>query len=181
MENIKNEPAYSKSVLEFITVANDFCIFMEKVASYNETDVFNYLQKVSPLLYLKASLLPDVHVEDPSANERFVTLEQYEDIFNALRSKILDHDVFWYIDLDSPDENLPVKGSIAESYADSYQDLKDFLLLYQKNTRVAKQNAVFECKNLFKEHWSYRLLNAMKAIHHILYKDFSDNKGQEYI
>ena len=180
MDKIKNEPAYSKSVLEFITVTNDFCTFMEKVESYNETDILNYLQKVTPLLYLKASLLPDVDVEDPSANERFVTLEQYENIFNALRSRILKNDVFWFVDLDSPDENLPVKGSIAECYADTYQDLKDFLLLYQKNTRVAKQNAVFECKKLFKEHWSYRVLNAIKAIHHILYQGTPDNQQGYY-
>mgnify|MGYP000892565234 CR=1 FL=1 len=36
----------SKSVLEMITVAHEFCLFMEKVNSYEKEDVLNYFQKI---------------------------------------------------------------------------------------------------------------------------------------
>ena len=173
MNEINNEPAYSKNVIEFLTVANEYCLFIEKSENYSKIDILQFLQKISPLLYLKGSLLPVVNVENKETNERFVTEEQWETIFNELRKKFNKDDNYWFIDFNSPDENDPVKASLAENFADIYQDLKDFVMLYQKNTRAAKQNAVYECKLLFKTHWGYCITNAQKAIHHLLYKNNS--------
>jgi hypothetical protein len=61
------------------------------------------------------------------------------------------------------------KGSITEFMTDLYQDMKDFVLLYQKNTVAARENAVHSCKQLFEEHWGVKLINTHKAIHMLLY------------
>ena len=53
------------------------------------------------------------------------------------------------------------------NYADIYQDLKDFIYLYQKNTEMAKENAVSECKRLFQTRWGVRLTRAHTVIHEI--------------
>jgi Domain of unknown function (DUF5063) len=173
MDDRINEPAYSKSVIEFITVANDFCIFMDSIEKTDTKQIVNYLSKVSPLLYLKASLLPEVVVDDESVNEKFVTHEQYQDLFNVLREKFGKNDTYWVIDLGSAFENSPIKASISENFTDVYQDLKDFVLLYQKSGRSSKQCAVRDCAKMFKTHWGICLLNAEKAMHHLMYKDFS--------
>ena len=55
--------------------------------------------------------------------------------------------------------------------------MKDFVLLYQKPTRAAKQNAAFECKNLFENNWGYKLLNSLNTIHFILNKDNIKNNN----
>ncbi len=159
MNDISEHPAYSKNVQELITVANAYCLTMEKLESTKKSWLIDYLQKVFPLLYLKVSLIPVIDVQNPEANERFFTVEEWEFLFNQLRKKFADDDDFWFID-QAATHNDPVKGSIAECLTDIYQDLKDFLTLYQKNSLDAKENAVYEIRESFEKRWGYLLVNA---------------------
>jgi hypothetical protein len=169
MSNNSQDQTYSKNIIEVITIANEFCLFLDEIDKYEKQFICLYLQKILPLLYLKGALLPDVEVSAEEANDRFVTQEQWETVYTALKEKLGKDDSFLFIDyLTKPDEN-PNKGSIAEFMADIYQDLKDFLLLYQKNTVASRENAVHSCKVLFEEHWGEKLINTHKAIHMLLY------------
>ena len=172
-DNLHNR-IYSKNVVEVITIANEICLFLEEIEKYDKKYIYHYLQKILPLLYLKGALLPDVEVSSEEANERFVTQEQWENIFNTLRKKFEKDDSFFFLDYDSKENDEPEKGSMAEFLADLYQDLKDFLLLYQKNTTAARENAVNSCKQLFEAHWGLKLLHIHMAIHHQL---FGNKKG----
>lgn len=157
----------SKGVLEMITVAHEFCLFMEKVESYTKEDTLSYFQKIIPLLYLKGSLLPAIEVSDDSYLERFVTVETWETIFNDVRNKLKPHDEYWVLEYN--DDSEAIKSSIADNLTDVYQDLKDFVLLFSKNTQTARENATHECKLHFETHWGIRLINALKAIHLIIF------------
>ncbi len=72
MVNNQNDPLYSRQVIEFITVANEFCIFSEKINDYTRDDIITYYLRIIPLLYLKGSLIKDITPENPDNNERFV-------------------------------------------------------------------------------------------------------------
>lgn len=166
MSSVPDHPVYSKLVLELLTVANDFCLTVAGAENIEKNILTDYLLKVCPLLYIKASLLPEIPVENPEVNEKFLTQEEWESIFNSLRNKFGRDDEFWYVD-PSNSANEPVKGSLAECIADIYQDLKDFLLLYQKNSLAAKENAVHDIKRLFENRWGYELVNAHKSLHYL--------------
>lgn len=170
MNNILNHPVYNKNVLEMITVANDFCMSLGKVDVMGKAALLSYLQKVGPLLYIKGSLLPDIEVSSPDANEKFFTEEKWEWLFNELRKKFKPDDEFWYIDNLEKNQPDPTKGSLAEYFADVFQDMKDFLELYQKNTLAAKENAVYELKKAFVSGWGYKLAVAHKTLHYIMMK-----------
>ena len=173
MENINgDEPVYSKNVIEMLTLANEYTLFIEKSDDYSKEDVLEYLRKMFPMLYLKASLLPDIAPVNPDANERYVSEELWENIFNILRNKFQTDDEYWYINNSDISDIDPIKASLSENIADIYQDLKDFILLYQKNMWDAKENAVYQCKVLFKERWGHIVVNALKYIHHLKYKNF---------
>ena len=58
-----NNLVYSKNVIELITVANEFCSFLEHSEDMETSDFLGRLQKMLPLLYLKASLLPEFEME----------------------------------------------------------------------------------------------------------------------
>lgn len=161
----------SKNVTEMLTVANEYCHFIEKAHQYEEKDILNYLQKILPLLYLKGSLLPSVEVTMPEANERFVTAETYEIIYNEVMNKFKPNDSFWDVDHAELKDITPEKISLADQLTDIYQDLKDFILLYAKGTKAAQENAVHDCKHFFEIHWGYRLVQALKYIHHMLNAD----------
>ncbi len=166
-EKVPEDQSMSRPVIEMITVANEYCLFFEKVGQYKRQDILTYFQKVAPLLYLKGSLLPPVEVEDTEALERFVTEEQWETIFKALREQFKDIDVYYVHDYNHDS----VEASLADNMADIYQDMKDFLMLYQKNRTAARQNAVEQLRDLFRWRWGPVLLSAMGAVHQILYKE----------
>jgi len=170
-QKIPDDPVYSRKVLEMITVANEFCLSLEKSVEYSQTEFLGFLQKILPLIYLKASLLPDITVEDESATEHYLTEEQWESIFNELRQKLAEGDIFYYIEHNRNNEPGPIKGSISECLTDIYQDLKDFLLLYQKPLKSFKENSIRDCKYLFETRFGFRLLDAQTAIHNFLYQN----------
>ncbi|HRY98859.1 MAG TPA: DUF5063 domain-containing protein [Bacteroidales bacterium] len=160
------DPVYSPHVLELLTVANEYCLFVERAADYPLDDFLDFLRKILPMLYLKGSLLPTLE-PDEHRPERYVTEQQWESVFNDLRAKLGPLDDFYFIDLAEPGDTEPWKGSLSDNLADIYQDLKDFLLLYQMNTYTAQQNAVSECRQLFAPHWGERITRAQYPLHQL--------------
>lgn len=173
MESINNEAAYSKPVLEMLKVANEYCIFLEGIKRYTLEDTYILLHRMLPLMYLTGSLLPEIEVEDSGANERFMTAEQWESLFGDLRKKFQGADEYWLLDYQAADPTNPVKASISEQLTDIYQDFKDFLILYQKNSKDAKQNAANDCRTLFYTHWGTMSINLQKQIHYLLNKELN--------
>lgn len=171
-EEILKEPVYSPFVLEFLAVAQKYCLFIEEIEKYDKEKIFDYLHKALPLLYVRGSVLPGIEVDDFSFNEKYVTEEQWQNTFNELREKFGSSDEFWYIENDNPLNDL-VKGSLADQLADIYQDLKDFTLLYQKQLRDAKKVAVWEIRELFKAHWGFRVVNVLKVLHYYLFSELN--------
>ncbi|MDT8308767.1 MAG: DUF5063 domain-containing protein [Bacteroidales bacterium] len=159
---------YSGKVLDMLTVANEYCHFIESSKEKPLEDVVFYLQKILPLLYLKGSLLPDVKVSDTTMNERYVTEEAWEDVFNTLHTIFNDNDA--YLCIDDPFETAaePVLEQLSENFADIYQDMKDFIILYQKPLTASKENAVKECRQLFGTHWGKIIVKASPVLHHLL-------------
>ncbi len=173
MDNTQQPHAvYQKSVIEFLTVANDYCLFIEKAHTYKREEIIHYVNNIAPLLYLKGNLLPEITTEFPEAGERYVTEENWEIIFNELRQIFGAEDEFWYINESFFIDSEITKGSIAEYLTDVYQDMKDFVMLYQRDSIEIQKNAVHIVKMLFKSHWGFKLIRILKNIHYLLYKDF---------
>lgn len=166
----KNHPediTTSTAVLEMLTVANEYCLFFEKAEGYPMQDILEYYHKIAPLIYLKGSLLPGVQPEDPGSGERFVTEEQWESIFKILREKFGKNDIYYTHD----HNNDSVESSLSDNMADIYQDMKDFVVLYQKNTIIAREQSVLLVRDLYRARWGPALLNGLSAVHHILFHD----------
>lgn len=170
-EEVFSELVYSKNVIEFVTVANEYCSFIEKAEHFSRKDFISRTQKIFPLLYLKASLLPepDMELSDESP-EKYVTEEDYNYIHDKLISRLGDADAYQEIyDSSLQYSYIPVEGSIAENITDIYQDLKDFLLSYRIGTIEVMNDAYIECRNNFEQYWGQKLVNALRAIHFLLY------------
>ncbi|MBN2862881.1 MAG: DUF5063 domain-containing protein, partial [Bacteroidales bacterium] len=54
----KPNPVYSRNVVEFVAVANEFCKYAEHSSELKGGELLKILQRILPLLYIKASLLP---------------------------------------------------------------------------------------------------------------------------
>jgi hypothetical protein len=169
-EEILQEPVYSPLVLEFLAVAHKYCLYIEEVHKYTPDEIREYLHKALPLLYVRGSVLPDLKDDDYLMNEKYVTEENWQMVFNDLRAKFGDQDEYWYNENDNPHNDL-IRGSLADNLSDIYQDMKDFVILYQKPMRDAKMAAVWEIHQLFKSHWGFRVVNVLKVLHYQLFSD----------
>ena len=172
-KEIFSEVVYSKNVIEFVTVANEYCSFVETVDHFTRKDFLSRIQKLFPLLYLKASLLPEPDAElSDEEPEKFVSEDDYNFILNKLVSKIGEFDAYQEIyDSSLQYSHIPVEGSIAENITDIYQDLKDFILCYRIGTLEVMNDAFRECRNNFEQYWGQRLVNGLRAIHYLLYSN----------
>ncbi len=169
-EHLTEDPAASREVIEMITVANEYCLFFEKAESYGSEQIMEYFRKIAPLIYLKGALLPGTNVTDSRVAERFVTEEQWEGVFKTLREQFGDADVYY-----EHDHNFDsVQASLSDNMADIYQDMKDFIMLYQRNTLAARQNAVSLLRDLYQWRWGPALLSALGAVHNIVFRENID-------
>jgi len=166
----KSNRVYSRNVIEFVAVANEFCKYAERSAEVSGDDLLRILQRILPLMYLKASLLPSLEPYFEDGDDKFVTEADWYRIHDSLKLKFGNANDFLEIfDEKFVESEIPVPSSLAEYMADIYQDIKDFLLLYQTGTEEIMNDAVWECKMNFENIWGQKLVNSMKAIHRFIY------------
>lgn len=166
----KSGPLYSRSVVEFVAVGNEFCKYAERSSELKGDDLLKILQRILPLMYLKASLLPQLEPFFEDGNEKFVTEGDWNRIHDILREKFGTADDYLEVfDEKIKDTEGPVTSSISENLTDIYQDIKDFLLLYQTGTDEVMNDAIWECRLNFENLWGQKLLNALRAIHRFIY------------
>ena len=151
---------------ELFLVASQYCTFIENIASFSQEDILDYLLKITPLLYLKANLIVDFELEDNAAGEQYVTEEEYELYYLRIKEKLGDIEFFEGFSIE---ENEVISYSLCEILTDAYQDLKDFLLLYSKNTLLAQENAVWLCRNNFVRNWGRKMVAVLPYLHFLNY------------
>jgi hypothetical protein len=160
------DPVYSRHVVEFVAVANEYCKYAEHASEFKGKELLKILQRLLPLLYLKASFIPDLTPVFEDGNEKFVTESDWYRVHDAFRMKFGTADDYLEVFDDQINEmDGPVVSSLAENMADIYQDMKDFLLLYQTGTKEVMNDALWECRNNFENFWGQKLVNALRAIH----------------
>ena len=131
-EDSLNQLIYDKNVIEFITVANEYCNFVEDHTSFKAHDFIERLQKLFPLVYLKATMLPAFELESYDPPEKFVSEVDYNFLMNKLIDKFGQHDSYQEVfDPNMQFSDAPLEASIAENICDVYQDLKDLIMGYQ--------------------------------------------------
>jgi hypothetical protein len=174
-EQIFDQPVYSQHVLELIRLGHEYCLFIEQIEKKPWDEMINFMHKLFPMLYLKGVFLPDIQLNMDDTGERFVTEEEWESVFNMIRNTLKEKDQFWTIDPEISGGNEPVKLSLAENMTDIYQDLKDFIVQYQKNSRMAKEIAVYECKAWFPDRWGKKITQAYNYLHYLIFQSKVDN------
>ena len=165
-----SEVVYSKNVIEFATVANEYCSFIEAVDQFPRKEFITRIQKLFPLLYLKAALLPEPDIEiSDEAPEKFVGEEDYNFILRKLEEKMGQFDAYQEVfDPSIQYSEEALESSISENVTDIYQDLKDFILSYRIGTLEVMNDALWECRTNFEQYWGQRLVNGLRAIHSLV-------------
>lgn len=176
----ENNPVYDRNTLEFVTVALEYCTFVESANRSELLDFVDKATKILPLLYLKASLLPAIKPDELFEPEMSVTEEMYESVRSSIAALLEDKDS--YLDTFHPDmaySETPIIAFISENLADVYQDVGNFVSLFRQGNEFVMRETIGLCYQNFSNYWGQPLLNALKALHHLRYADESLNELKE--
>lgn len=171
MQTDFEHPVYSKNVIEFVTVAKEFCAWLESTPAFPRREFIETGRKMLPLLYLKASVLPESEtmLEDDFL-EKFVAEDEYQQILNAVLVKMGPYnDYLEVFTADMQRSVEPLTATISENLADIYQDIKDFLMSYRTAVTEIMNEALIELVESFGEFWGQKLVNVLRALHEVAF------------
>lgn len=177
-EELEN-PIYSKSNLEFVTVASEYCAFLEEANQLSRADYISKITKLLPLIYLKMSLMPELPELLEDEVETFVTENDYNFILGKTQAAIGRFDDYLEVfHEDMTYSDTPIAASISEGLTDVYQALKDCLMNYQIGTVEVMNDGLRTCHEQFVEYWGQTLCNVLRALHSVAYRnDLEDTEG----
>lgn len=182
--NMKNEETksivYSHEVLEFVTVAVQYCAFLEQAEGSDRRTFVDTMLKLLPLLYLKGALIPKYEPMTGDSLQDYVTEENYNIVRNNIAFVMGEQDD--YLDVfveDMKYSESPILCTISENLADIYQDLKNFACTIKDGIEESMELALFECKCNFETYWGLKTANTMRALHEVRYSMGEDDLEED--
>lgn len=164
--------SFAKGSIEFLTVAIEFCRFIEQAATEVPVIFVDHTVKLLALLYQKASLVEPTVDPDTVDTEHSVDEPTYNAIRASLKQIFGRYDQ--YLTAAHPDIALTdnvVAASVSEDIADIYQSVKDFTVLAQLGDKQLMNEALSVCIDDFGHYWGERLLSALLALHTTIHSD----------
>ena len=171
-----------KGTMEFLTVASEYCAFVEKARKVTRKDFVTKLHKILALAYLKMTLLKDDPEYDLMGDaEAFLSEYDYEHIRSIVSERLgsLDH----YIDISHAtmyDEETE-QMEVSQCVADVYHNLKNFVENFRTGSEDSAQASRAELIADFRDTWGPRALSLLAALHTFVYSpDIDDEDDDNY-
>lgn len=177
----KSQAVFDKNTVEFVTVAAEYCAFIERSEGMQRKSFVDTLLKVLPLLYIKASMLPECQrIGEEEELEHFVTEDDYEVVRLTVAEVLSGYDDYLDVFVEEMKySDVPIRKTMSEDLADIYQDLKNFICLFQTGMNETMNDALVECKENFAHYWGQTLVNTMRAMHELKYAGSDDAEKEE--
>jgi len=170
MGHEQSQTVFSLQVVEFTTVAKEFCLFLERAGSFESHDFIVKLHRFLALLYVKALAAGNPDPATDEGCEKFVTEVDWVIIRDNVNTHLGAHDAYLdFFDHLMHETPEPVTCTVSENVADIYQDLKDFITNYQLGIEEVMADALHECMQQFRQYWGQRLTATLRHLHHVLY------------
>ncbi|MFA6873576.1 MAG: DUF5063 domain-containing protein [Bacteroidaceae bacterium] len=160
------ELIFQRNSIEFVTVAAEYCAFLERSEGQTRSQFVDTSLKILPLLYLKTLLLPPCEAIGFEELEIYVSEEIYEQMRAHLVGILTDKDD--YLEVFTPDmaySEGPLTASVAEGLCDIYQALKDFIFVFQQGVHETMHDSLALCRERFVEYWGQTLVNILRPLH----------------
>lgn len=171
METDNNKSiVYSHEVLEFVTVAVQYCALLEQSEGMARKNFVDTVLKILPLLYLKGVLSPKYEPLEEVSLQDYVTEENYDIVRNNIAFVLGEQDDFLDVFVeDMKYSDTPILCTISENLSDIYQDLKNFVCAMKDGIEETMEEALYECRCNFENYWGLKVANTMRALHEVRY------------
>ena len=178
----KIDSLISQQTKEFVKLCRKYFGYIEKMPDKNISDFWHMQLQLLPKIYTGLFQLPHIKARYSSEVEKFVTEDEYNRTFISLITYIGELDKFTdFSDLGHPGTVKVIEASLSEILTDIYQELKDFVLLYETGTIENMNDAIADCLYTFGRYWGIKMLSATRIIHVNLYQHrYADSKKKSH-
>ena len=162
----------NEDITNFVSLAAEYCTFVENTNNFIKRDFIKKSIDLFSELYQASLKLPRIQDDEWSTPEKFVSEMEWNSIYEKVRSKIGYHDD--YLDVYDPvskEEGDVSIASLADNFADIYQDLKNFSVSYGFGNEDLMEEALWELIYNFEEYWGLKLLNGLRILHRVFFSD----------
>ncbi len=176
-----HKPIFAPGTMEFVTVAAEYCAFLEQSEGRAKEQFIDTMLKLLPLLYVKAQL-----VERVESNGDFLPDDKVSEAdYNWIRHRIYDimgkdddyEELVYDINVQSDEMQW---CSISENLADMYQALRNFVSAYQIGVEDCMHDALWLVMDQFELFWGKCLVDSLRKLHQVRYKIQEDFDEDSY-
>ena len=155
----------------FVNLCRRYFEYLEELPDKKISNFWLEQLHLLPEIYSGIFRLPQIDARYSSDVEKFVTERDYNKTFIDLVTYIGALDKFTdFSDMSHPGAVKVIEASLSEMLTDIYQELKDFVLLYETGTLENMNDAIADCLDTFGRYWGVKLLSATRIIHVNLYQ-----------
>jgi len=159
---------YSSALVEFVKAANDCCAFLEQLKGNEGRTFIEDSVKHLSTVYTTFISTGDTEPVFEAPPEPTVTEQEWSALFQRIAIILGPHnDILRMAREGEFDRSELVNHTIAEDLADLYQELRDFTSIYSRGLEELMNDAAWELKQRFAEHWGAKLLRALQALHEL--------------
>jgi len=159
---------YSSELVAFVKEANACCSYLEDLkGSEGRAFITESLKHLSSV-YTTFLQIGDTEPLMESSIEPTVSEQEWSALFQRLSMILGPHnDILRIAGEEEFDRSEVVNHTISEDVADLYQELRDFTASYSLGIEELMNDAAWDLKIRFNEHWGTKLLRALQALHEL--------------
>lgn len=167
----KIEELVTPAVKNLVTLCRKFCAYAENLDKEDRALFYEEMLVMLPGIYRGVMRLPHISHSYAYEPEKFVTERTYRKLRRQFQETIGAQDMFPVLaDPMMPERMRLSEYSMSEILCDIYQEVKDFVSLYERGTLEEMNDAVRECQTNFKDRLGSRLLAVAHMMHIYLYQ-----------
>ncbi len=161
------------------SLAADYCVCLENAGEMEKDEFIDRMLDCLPRLYWEffdITAEEVVMLEEADFFSSYVDEDYYESVRRHIEALLGPDDVFLEtFEEDMKYSDTPIAASIAESLADIFQPLFNFISVVKDTDGENIIEAYMQCKEDFDSYWSQTLCNVLRALNHIKYKGGSED------
>ena len=163
-----NRFVYAEETVAFVTASNSFCQFLEEASGEDGKGFIASAVQLLSKVYASFVVMGDTEPVYDSALEPSVSEQDWAAVYQQIVMLLGPYNDFLRpAEEEEFDRSEMVRHTISEDLADLYQELKDFTVIYSRGLEELMNDAAWELKERFAEHWGTKLLRSLLALHQL--------------
>ena len=157
------------NTLAFIGLSNEYCVAVENARESERDDFVASMTRLLPRIYISASDL-DADNQADSYIDEALDEDYYDSVRRNIETLLGEDDSYLEVfEEDMKYSDTPIAASIAESLADIFQVLYNFLETVRDAPEDLINDAVTVVAEDFRHYWSRTLCNVLRALNAVRY------------